>query len=160
MRKLNGHPFQFALPRAQVHRGGWRPVTRTFDRSALDKERAGAPGAATHPGVVPHVIIGNDDRKRITNTKSYPARAIAQLAVRFENGDELSGTGWFISPDVLVTAAHVVAGSVKVIAAAPGRDGSALPFGFANAISGPRLRAGTTLKEARGTMAPFNWTSL
>lgn len=83
-------------------------------------------------------IIGPDGRTQVTNTTTYPNRAIASLVMTFSSGTFIC-TGWFIGPDVLATAGHCVydpfvgefASSIMVY---PGRNGAALPNGKAKAI--------------------------
>jgi glutamyl endopeptidase len=92
--------------------------------------------------VAPEVVIGTDDRVRITPTTSYPWRAHASLLITAADGTtQYLGTGTFIGPHTLSTAGHVVFiyapgtpqhGWVQSIVVMPGRDGSLLlpqPFG-------------------------------
>lgn len=92
------------------------------------------------PSAAPEVVHGADDRFRITNTKSYPWRAHASLRITAADGSAWIGTGWFVGPNLLVTAGHCVYinsgvperdGFVKRIVVMPGRDGSTLPYGSA-----------------------------
>lgn len=80
------------------------------------------------------VVIGKDDRKKITATKSYPWRAICSLKVKAKDGTHWIGTGFFIGPRTVITAGHVVymrkhGGWAKSIEVIPGRNGSSKPFG-------------------------------
>jgi len=87
-------------------------------------------------------VIGTDDRVRITNTGSYPWRAHASLRITAADDSLWIGTGWFIGPNLLVTAGHVVYiknsgvpgrdGWVKRMVVMPGRDGANLPYGSVN----------------------------
>ena len=137
MRKLKHHPFENAIVGPPAARRGWRPATRRF-AGEFAIERSGSSGASTSPpGPQPTVVIGEDDRQQVKQTKTYPARAIAQIRVLLTNGGTLSSTGWFISPSVIVTAAHVVSApgqSIKTIAAAPGRNANTLPYGYADGV--------------------------
>ena len=83
-------------------------------------------------------IIGDDERTQITETATYPWRAIASLAITARDGSQWVGTGWFISPRTLITAGHCVFinsgrpeidGWVSKINVMCGRDGSTLPYG-------------------------------
>lgn len=75
------------------------------------------------------VVIGADDRVRITNTTAYPWRAICSLAIKANDGSNWIGTGWLVAPRTVITAGHCVyihdrggwAQSVRVM---PGRSGS------------------------------------
>ena len=82
------------------------------------------------------VILGVDERIRITNTASYPWRTIAYLDL-YDSTGALSGscTGTFIGPDVLLTAAHCLydydkgTGWGSGISVVPGKSGTVEPFG-------------------------------
>lgn len=76
----------------------------------------------------PEAIIGDDNRRQITNVNTYPYRAITLLEVTYENGATAFGSGAFVSDTAILTAGHVIysqkhgwANSVKVI---PGGTGS------------------------------------
>jgi glutamyl endopeptidase len=88
------------------------------------RERTNDPEVA--PALVPgdgsiESVIGTDNRYRITNTTSYPYRAITHIT------SSIGGcTGWLIDPDTVVTAGHCLhngswASNVRVY---PGRNGS------------------------------------
>lgn len=91
---------------------------------------------------VPEIVHGADDRVRIVNTKSYPWRAHASLRITAADDSLWIGTGWFVGPNLLVTAGHVVYiknsglpgrdGWVKRMVVMPGRDGATLPYGSVN----------------------------
>jgi len=83
----------------------------------------------------PEVVIGTDDRIRITPTTSYPWTAHASLLITARDGALFIGTGTFIGPHTLTTAGHCVFihapgtprhGWVQSIAVMPGRDGGTL----------------------------------
>jgi V8-like Glu-specific endopeptidase len=86
------------------------------------------------------VIIGNDDRIRIHGTTQVPWRRYCALRMTFPSGRTYRGTGWFVGPRSVVTAGHCVylhaqggwARSMEVI---PGMNGTARPYGSANAVS-------------------------
>jgi V8-like Glu-specific endopeptidase len=75
----------------------------------------------------------------IADTTAFPFRAIASLLITARDGAQYIGTGWFIGPHTLATAAHCVYiknsgiaardGWVRSIQVMPGRNGSALPYG-------------------------------
>jgi len=82
------------------------------------------------------VIIGTDDRIRVTNNELYPWRCICSLLITAQNGTQWIGTGWLVSPRLVVTAGHCVfmadeGGWASQIEVIPGRDGMARPFGSA-----------------------------
>lgn len=91
-------------------------------------ELKGVPEAALE------VVIGPDDRVEVTNTEAYPWRCICSLRINAADGRSFIGTGWLVSPRVVLTAGHCVymhdAGgwptSIEVI---PGRRGTHMPYG-------------------------------
>lgn len=97
--------------------------------------------AAGWPASKPENVIGVDNRALVTNTSDVPWRCICHLEVEFESGPVGLGTGFFISADLIITAAHVLvdrrgpqgwgtprlARRVRVI---PGRNGTVAPYGY------------------------------
>jgi glutamyl endopeptidase len=57
----------------------------------------------------PESIIGTDQRKRVTPTTKYPARATALILFTASGGGDFLCTGWFISKDTVATAGHCIA---------------------------------------------------
>lgn len=66
-------------------------------------------------------VIGEDDRKLVTNPNSWPYKAVGQMVIKYivQNNntgelDELSfvGTGFLEGPDLLITAGHCLYGDV------------------------------------------------
>jgi glutamyl endopeptidase len=84
-------------------------------------------------------VIGTDERRQVVNTTQFPWRAMASLLITTAANTQYIGTGWFISPQTLITAGHCVFikgsdrpaenGWVKKIQVMPGRNGNTLPFG-------------------------------
>ncbi len=80
-------------------------------------------------------IIGTtDERVRVTNNDVYPWRCISSLLITANTGTVYIGTGWLVSPRVLLTAGHCVymsdeGGWVTQIEVIPGRDADERPFG-------------------------------
>ena len=79
------------------------------------------------------VVIGTDDRKKITATKQYPWRTICSLKIKAKDGTNWIGTGFLIGPRTVITAGHVVylhnhGGWAKSIEVMPGRNGSSKPY--------------------------------
>lgn len=92
------------------------------------------------------VIIGTDERVRITQTTLFPWRAICALKITARDGTRWIGTGFLISPRTVITAGHCVymhahggwARSVEVI---PGLNETVRPFG---------TYTGTTFRSVAG----------
>jgi len=84
------------------------------------------------PAREPAVVLGSDERVRITDTDLYPYSAIAYLDV-FHDTYLTNCTGTFIGPDVLLTAAHCLwdseEGYAGDIIVTPGKSDSFEPFG-------------------------------
>ena len=82
------------------------------------------------------VIIGTDDRVRITNTTQIPWRRICALRITFPSGATYRGSGFLIGPRAVATAGHCVflhdqGGWARRVEVIPGANGSARPFGQA-----------------------------
>ena len=80
------------------------------------------------------VIIGTDDRVRISPTTSFPWRAICSLRITAQNGNRFIGTGWLVAPRTVITAGHCVymhdqGGWPKSIEVIPGLNDAARPYG-------------------------------
>lgn len=93
-------------------------------------------------GFGPETVHGIDDRVQITDrTRNYPWRVHCSLLIKAADNSSWIGTGWFISPNVLITAGHVVYihgsgvpgrdGWVNSMRVIPGRNGSVKPYGEA-----------------------------
>lgn len=81
-------------------------------------------------------IIGTDDRVRVTNNEVYPWRCICSLLITANSGAQYLGTGWLVSPRLVLTAGHCVymadeGGWVTQIEVIPGRNADQRPFGSA-----------------------------
>lgn len=87
---------------------------------------------------IAEVVIGVDDRVRVTNTTAYPWRAICSLRITARDGSRWIGTGWLVGHRTVITAGHVVyihsrGGWVRSIEVIPGRNSSTEPFGSCTA---------------------------
>lgn len=86
------------------------------------------------------VVIGEDDRIRVTNVTAFPWRVICSLRIRASDGSNWIGTAWLVGRRTLITAGHCVymhdrggwAASIEVI---PGRNAAEMPFGSCRATS-------------------------
>ena len=72
-------------------------------------------------------VHGNDDRTRVTNTRSFPWRAVVKLNMQFPDGGNFIGSGAMVSPFHVLTAGHVIhsednGGFATSITAYPGQD--------------------------------------
>jgi glutamyl endopeptidase len=79
------------------------------------------------------VVIGDDDRTQVGNTNQYPWRCIASLLITASDGTSWIGTGWLVSPRLLLTAGHCVymhnqGGWASQIEVIPGRNADDRPF--------------------------------
>jgi V8-like Glu-specific endopeptidase len=115
------------------------PETALVEAPATEHLQDAGAASFDDPSLRMEAIIGVDERVRITDTASYPYRAIASLLITANDGAQFVGTGWFVSPRTLVTAGHCVYvknsgrpnrdGWVKSIQVMPGRNGATLPYG-------------------------------
>ena len=83
---------------------------------------------------VSEVIIGTDERVRITPTTSFPWRSICALRITAQNGSRWIGTGFLVAPRTVITAGHCVfmhaqGGWAKSIEVVPGLDEAQRPYG-------------------------------
>jgi V8-like Glu-specific endopeptidase len=71
--------------------------------------------------------IGDDDRTPIPDTTAIPWRSICRLDIEYQTGAVALGTGWFVGPRAIATAAHNLfhpdTGSATRISAWPAYDG-------------------------------------
>lgn len=99
-----------------------------------DADMAGLMRTESGQKMMQEVVIGKDDRKKITATKKYPWRTICSLRIKAKDGTRWIGTGFLIGPRTVITAGHVVymhkhGGWAKSIEVIPGRNGSKKPYG-------------------------------
>ncbi len=84
-------------------------------------------------GLGPLTVIGADERVQITDTASYPWRAVTWLFLYDQFGLEGTCTGTFVGPDVVLTAAHClydpVSGWFTDVGVVPGANGLVEPYG-------------------------------
>jgi len=116
---------------------------------------AGPNGALDSGGGDPsllEIIIGRDDRVRVTNTLAYPYVCICHLVIRARNGKTYVGTGWLADEQTVVTAGHNVymhreGGWAASIDVYPGRNGNSRPY-QARAVRTWSTRGWTKQKSA------------
>ncbi|MEW6649654.1 MAG: trypsin-like serine protease, partial [Chloroflexota bacterium] len=92
-------------------------------------------------------IIGTDDRVKITNTKGFPWRAVAQIKGNFIDGQNFLCSGWMLGPSTVVTAGHCIysrsvqrfAYNVTIIPGYNGEDSNSTPYGKCTTLIGKVL---------------------
>lgn len=114
--------------------------------SAADRELARDPGLSTL------VVIDEDDRVEVTDTESYPWRCICSLRMLTQDNRNFIGTGWLVSPRLVLTAGHCVffhnhGGWAQRIEVIPGRRGSNQPFGSAVSTAFRSVRGWTQNRD-------------
>ena len=133
---------------------------------------------ATDPGApVLEAVFGRDhERRRHEDTAAPPWRTVCYLEIRGTTGKG-QGTGWMISPDLLVTAGHCIYdrnyggdGKATEIIAYPGRNGGNFPYqpvACVVADAHPSYRGGTDprydigiLKLSRKIGVEIGWFGL
>lgn len=117
-------------------------------------------------GLLPESIVGADDRVRILDTHNYPWRAICSLQIQGPRGSGM-GTGWFIAPNLVVTAGHNIyderflGGWAETIIVYPGRDGSNFPYPrdttFNKPIISRQFRLPRPWVDSRGRNPDFDY---
>ncbi len=91
-------------------------------------------GAAKFPeGAAPNVVIGNDDRKEITDTKQAPSKWVGKLHATTQSGGSSYCTASLISKDTVITAGHCVAKGQSKWTFAAGENKGQQPYGTAAA---------------------------
>jgi V8-like Glu-specific endopeptidase len=84
---------------------------------------------------IPGSIIGPDERQRVSDTTSFPYRAIVYLQMEFTFGIGVECSGVIIGPRTVATAGHCVydpgLGWAERARAYPAANGAQAPFGFA-----------------------------
>jgi V8-like Glu-specific endopeptidase len=103
-------------------------------------QRAMMLAQAEGPVNVLEIVLGEDDRIRVTNVTAFPWRAICSLQIRAQDGSRWIGTGWLIGRRTLITAGHCVyihdrGGWASRIEVIPGRNAAERPFGSCTATS-------------------------
>ena len=110
-----------------------KPVDAYWASFGTPVERARARANADNVAAVKmESIIGPDDRVRVTNIQNYPWRCICSLLITAQSGTMYIGTGWLVSPRLVLTAGHCVymadeGGWATQIEVMPGRDGATIP---------------------------------
>ena len=111
------------------------------------QERARIAAKQTGETKIFELIIGTDDRVKVTANEVYPWHCICSLLITAQNGGVYIGTGWLVSPRVVLTAGHCVhlhddGGWASQIEVIPGRNGAARPDGSVTSATYVAYEAG------------------
>ncbi len=98
------------------------------------------PDALARALQVAEVVLGVDDRRRVTPASAAPWNRICHLRIRAANGQLFLGTGFFVNRRTVITAGHCVfmpsqGGWPREIQVSQGRDDGSTPFGTVTATS-------------------------
>lgn len=98
----------------------------------LSRVLASRGAGASMEEITAEVLIGHDDRQRVTNTLAYPYGCICHLSIRARNGGLFVGTGWLADEQTVITAGHCLymhreGGWAASIDVYPGRNGNSIP---------------------------------
>ncbi|MEO1031351.1 MAG: trypsin-like peptidase domain-containing protein [Bacteroidota bacterium] len=83
---------------------------------------------------IAEIIIGQDDRKRISNTTSWPYRTHGHMVMKFPNNKVYIGSGTIINKRHVITAGHCIyssrdGGWAKSVMFYPAQNDNNLPYG-------------------------------
>ncbi len=122
----------FPVDQAMSHGFGARLLD---SQSSISRSKTGDPSTPGNLEITPQRRFDEGERwTRITQTASVPWRSICHLEMTYSDGRSAIGTGWFSSPDTVMTAGHNLyipenGASARKIRVVPGRDGNVGPFG-------------------------------
>lgn len=102
-------------------------------------------------GDKPNSIIGADNRQLITNTTTYPWRAMTKLYVTYPNNKTYGCSGTLIAAKYVLTAGHCIynkdrGGYAKKVEVIPGLNGTYKPYG---SVHGTKLRTYTNYTNTK-----------
>ena len=147
--KAVGGGFQGLPPQLlqRLQRQGLSPQVRTLLQNILARRETAGDGvesgdleAFIQALSTTEVVIGVDDRRRVTQTTTAPWNRICHLRIRAANGRMFLGTGFFIGKRTVATAGHCVymgsqGGWPAEIQVTQGRDEAQQPYGTVRATS-------------------------
>lgn len=108
--------------------------TEEAEEGVLAREAFFASYPELYEKSISEVIIGTDDRVRISPTTAFPWRAVCALRITAQDNSKWIGTGWLVAPRTVITAGHCVymhaqGGWPRSIEVIPGLNDSTRPFG-------------------------------
>jgi V8-like Glu-specific endopeptidase len=111
-------------------------------------------------GLMTSYVFPPDDRKKVTNTSSYPWGTICKLNIQAQNGSHYSCSGAIIDNFHILTCGHCVytheaGGWASEIIVVPGMNGDYTPYGYAY-VTYMRTYTGWTQSE----MVEHDWAVL
>jgi V8-like Glu-specific endopeptidase len=134
-----------ALKRQRVGSGLISVVAKLFESAESMPAEAGAEATVDEALIeeatqLLEVIIGTDDRVRITPTTKVPWRRYCALRIEFPSGARYKGSAFLTGPRTAISAGHCVylknqGGWARRIEVVPGCNGNQRPFGQAMATS-------------------------
>lgn len=85
-------------------------------------------------GLAKSVVVGSDDRIRVTNTTVFPYGAVCKLFVDFPSGNSFIASGSLVGESLVLTAGHVLyskdeGGWASRVEVVPGYDAGYRPYG-------------------------------
>lgn len=86
----------------------YHDIEKFVSRPSFPDHNTFMPKQFSQQGIGTYSIIGDDERRKVTNTNQFPYTAIARMTVEYEDGTAACGSGAMISGRVLATAGHVL----------------------------------------------------
>ncbi|MEU9919577.1 trypsin-like peptidase domain-containing protein [Streptomyces sp. NPDC051001] len=113
-------------------RGAWFGSHGTVVSGVIASAGSRGEGAETNT-MVRELVIADDDRILVRDTRQVPYRWTCRLDILAANGTRWNATGWFAAPGLVVTAGHCVylhnqGGWAVAVQVQPARDGDDEPY--------------------------------
>ena len=87
---------------------GWDSASDIYEMEPFIPEDMISEGSDNSDEIIEDAIFGNDGRVKVIKPYKYPFSTIANMVVTAKCGDSWCGTGFMVSRDRLLTAAHVL----------------------------------------------------